>query len=65
MKADGESQVVSRVCEAMDADPRIRATGAPIAIDVAADGRLAIEGEVATVAALRRLAGPPAADQRS
>jgi hypothetical protein len=38
MKADGESQVVSRVREAMDAKPRIRAAGAPIAIDVAADG---------------------------
>jgi hypothetical protein len=49
----------------MDAKPRVRATGAPIAIDVAADGSLAIEGEVETVAALRRLAGPPAADRRS
>jgi len=42
MKADGESQVVSRVREAMDAKPRIRAAGAPIAIDVAADGSLAL-----------------------
>jgi hypothetical protein len=65
IKADGESPVVSRVREAMDAKPRVRATGAPIAIDVAADGSLAIEGEVETVAALRRLAGPPAADRRS
>jgi hypothetical protein len=30
----------------MDAEPRMRATGAPIAVDVAAEGSLAIEGEV-------------------
>jgi hypothetical protein len=65
MKAEGESQVISRVREAMDAEPRIRAAGAPIAIDVAADGSLAIEGEVEMGAALRRLAGPPAADRQS
>ena len=38
-----------------------RAAGAPIAIDVAADGSLAIEGEVATVAAKKLALGRAAA----
>jgi osmotically-inducible protein OsmY len=54
-------QVVSRVREALATEPRIRAAAKPIAIAVDADGKLTMEGEMATVAA-KRLAVRRAAD---
>jgi osmotically-inducible protein OsmY len=56
-------QVVSRVREALATEPRIRAATKPIAIAVDADGKLTMEGEMATVAgkrlAVRRAAQLP------
>ena len=59
MKADAELQVVSRVRETVQSHasaPR----APPIAIDEAADGSLAIEGEVATVAEMSGFVREPA-----
>jgi hypothetical protein len=43
----------------MDAEPRIRAAGAPIAIDVAADGRLACISHQEKIQRLKALSARP------
>ena len=49
--------IVSRVHELIETEPRIRTVGSPIAVEVDADGKLTMEGEVANVAAKRLALG--------
>ena len=47
------SDLLQKLREIIEADPRIQPAGVPIAVSLSADGSITLEGEVATVAAKR------------
>jgi osmotically-inducible protein OsmY len=47
------SDLLQKLIEIIEADPRIQPAGAPIAVSLDADGSVTLEGEVATVASKR------------